>query len=121
METEVKHVSTVTKDVTVRKAEVYVAEVDKADVLKVDRIKANHGDTITWDVGNRIVSIWFPINVVFVSPVLAVKHRGSVTATIRDDAPEGVYEYAIYVHNEDGTGGEFVTCESHPKLEIPGP
>ena len=92
-------------------------------VLRIDRIKANPGDTIRWEVeAKHAVSIWFPDTGVFVTPVIAVMHEGSVEATIRDDVLEGVedgksvvYEYAIFDH----TDHEFVTCESHPKIEIP--
>lgn len=86
--------------------------------LKIDRVRANAGDTIRWEAAtDHIVSIWFPDLGVFYSPVIAVQHKGAVEATIRSDAKDGLYEYAIYDHNER----EFVTCESHPKLEIPIP
>ena len=93
----------------------------KTDVkrLRIDRIRANPGDTIRWEVDDKHkISIWFPHAGVFVTPVIAVMHEGSVEATIRDDAPNGnpvVYEYAIYDHDKQ----KFVTCESHPKIEIP--
>lgn len=105
------------KTSTVREAVLREAGADKNKVLKIDRVGANQGDTIRWEVGNRLVSIWFPESGVFVSPVLAVKHMGVVEATIPDDAEDGVYEYCIYCHDT----GEFVVCESHPKLEIPKP
>ena len=86
--------------------------------LKVDRIRASRGDTIRWEVAaEHVVSIWFPDSGVFYTPAIAVQHKGAVEATIRGDAKGGVYEYAIYDHTER----EFVTCESHPKLEIPIP
>ena len=100
---------TVAKDV--------LPESDEVVVLKIDRIVAFPGETISWDVGDRLVSIWFPDSGVFVTPVLAVQHKGTVEATIRSDAKPKVYEYAIYDHD----GHRFVTCESHPKLEIPVP
>ena len=98
-------------------------KVIEKEVLKIDRIFANPGDTIRWEVDDtHTVSIWFPHTGVFVTPVIAVMHEGSVEATIRDDVLatiEGdipmVYEYAIYDHTER----QFVTCESHPKIEIP--
>lgn len=86
--------------------------------LKVDRVRADPGDTIRWEIAaDHLVSIWFPDPGVFYSPVIAVQHKGAVEATIRSDAKDGLYEYAIYDHTER----EFVTCESHPKLEIPIP
>jgi plastocyanin len=93
---------------------------EKADTweLRIDRVKANPGDTIRWEAdGGHAISIWFPHTGVFVTPVIAVMHEGPVEATIRDDAPDGVYEYAIYDH----TKHKFVTCESHPRIEIPKP
>ena len=94
-------------------------KVIEKEVLKIDRIFANPGDTIRWEVDDKHkISIWFPHAGVFVTPVIAVMHEGSVEATIRDDAPNGnpvVYEYAIYDHDKQ----KFVTCESHPKIEIP--
>jgi len=92
--------------------------------LKIDRIKASPGETIRWEVENEpehTISIWFPDTGVFVTPVIAVMHKGSVEATVRDytpdpDAEPRVCEYAIYSH----TDGQFVVCESHPKLELPG-
>ncbi len=86
--------------------------------LKIDRIQADRGTTIRWEAAtDHIVSIWFPDAGVFYSPVIAVQHKGVVEATIRRDAKDGLYEYAIYDHTER----EFVTCESHPKIEIPIP
>ncbi|MCK4680114.1 hypothetical protein KAT82_03260 [bacterium] len=86
--------------------------------MRIDVIEANAGDTIHWEVvDNHAISIWFPGAGVFVTPVIAVMHVGPVEATIRDDAPGGEYEYAIYDHTE----GQFVTCQSHPKIEIPKP
>ena len=87
-------------------------------VLRIEPIEANAGDTICWegDAGHAI-SIWFPHSGVFVTPVVAVMHEGPVEATIRDDAQEGVYEYAIYDHTEH----QFVMGGSHPKIEIPKP
>ena len=86
--------------------------------LKIGRIQAGRGDTIRWEAAtDHIVSIWFPDAGVFYSPVIAVQHNGVVEATIRRDAKDGIYEYAIYDHTER----EFVTSESHPKLEIPIP
>lgn len=102
-----------------------VIEKLSTPVLRIDRIRANPGDTIRWEVdANHKISIWFPHAGVFVTPVIAVMHEGSVEATIRDDVLDGVKdadrplvcEYAIYDHTEH----EFVTCESHPKIEIPG-
>lgn len=96
-------------------------EKSSTTALKIDRILANPGDTIRWEIdAGHTVSIWFPDAGVFVTPVLAVMHEGSVEATIRDDVLEGesgviVREYAIFDH----TDREFVTCESHPKIEIP--
>jgi hypothetical protein len=87
-------------------------------MLHVDRIQANKGDTIRWEADpDHSISVWFPQAGVFYTPQLAVMHKGAAEATIRDDAPDGLYEYAIYDHAE----GEFVRCESHPKLEIPKP
>jgi hypothetical protein len=86
--------------------------------LKVPRIKANKGDKIRWEPPEgHAVSIWFPDSGVFYTPSIAVMHLGPVEATVRDDAKDGVYEYAIYDHAEH----EFVVCESHPKVEIPIP
>ncbi len=106
---------------TVRECEVSREPVPKEPgkfEMRTKLIKANAGDTIHWEVvDNHAISIWFPGAGVFVTPVIAVMHVGPVEATIRDDAPDGVYDYAIYDHTE----GEFVTCESHPKIEIPGP
>ena len=88
--------------------------------LKTDPIMADPGDKIRWEVidsHEHVISVWFPGPCVFASPVVASLHRGPVEAEIRDDAKPGVYEYAIYDHTE----GLFVTCRSHPKLEIPGP
>lgn len=105
---------TVTETYQVKK----VASTGGGYALKIDRIRANRGDTIRWEVAaEHVVSIWFPDSGVFYSPAIAVQHRGAVEATIRGDAKEGVYEYAIYDHTER----EFVTCESHPRLEIPIP
>ena len=85
--------------------------------LRIKPIKADAGDTIRWEAdAGHAISIWFPHAGVFVTPVIAVMHEGPVEATIRDDAPDGVYEYAIYDHTEH----QFVTCESHPRIEIPG-
>jgi hypothetical protein len=87
-------------------------------MLHVDRIQANQGDTLRWEADpDHAISIWFPESGVFFTPSLAVMHKGAIEATIRDDAPHGVYEYVIYDHTER----EFVTCESHPKVEIPKP
>lgn len=105
------------RTVTVNRVSLREEAVDKAVELRIDRIYADRGDTISWDVGDRVVSIWFPDSGVFVTPLLAVQHRGTVEATIRSDAPNGLYEYVIYDHTER----RFVTCESHPKLEIPKP
>ena len=96
----------------------------KIEELKIDAIKANPGETVRWEVENEpdhVISVWFPNTGVFVTPVIAVKHKGPVEATIHDytpdpDAAKQVYEYAIYSH----TDGKFVTCQSHPKIEIPG-
>jgi hypothetical protein len=87
-------------------------------VLQVPRISANPGDTIRWESakGNTI-SVWFPQAGAFFSPTLGVMNKEIAEATIRGDAEAGVYEYAIYDHDEQ----EFVTCESHPKVEIPKP
>jgi hypothetical protein len=92
-------------------------------VVRIDRVAANRGDTVRWEapidpsLGTHTISVWFPTPGVFVTPVIAVMHRGAVEATIREDAEDGVYEYCVYDH----TAGKFVVCESHPKLEIPPP
>ncbi len=44
-------------------------------------------------------------------------HRGTVEASVLPEAKEGVYEYAIFDHESK----TYVTCESHPKIEIPKP
>ena len=85
--------------------------------VRVARIGANPGDTIRWEVDDRVVSIWFPRPGVFVSPIIALQHKGAVEMTIPESAKPGVYEYCIYCHDTD----EFVVCESHPKVEIPKP
>jgi hypothetical protein len=105
------------RTVAVNKVSLREETVDKRVELKIDRIHADRGDTVSWDVGDRVVSIWFPDSGVFVTPLLAVQHRGTIEATIRSDAANGLYEYVIYDHTER----RFVTCESHPKLEIPKP
>ena len=95
-----------------------VADKDGGYVLKVAPAAANPGDTIRWEIAeDHLVSIWFPDSGVFYSPSVAVMHQGPVEAMIRTDAKRGTYEYAIYDHTEH----EFVTCASHPKLEIPKP
>ena len=87
-------------------------------VLQVPRVVANPGDKIRWETGNdHSISVWFPQAGAFFSPTLGVMNKGAAEATIRVDAEAGVYEYAIYDHDEQ----EFVTCESHPKVEIPIP
>jgi len=86
----------------------------------VDRVIARAGDTIRWETGDREVSIWFPESGVFFSPVLAIKHTGTVEATIPSGlavTEEIVCEYCIYLHKTH----EFVVGGSHPKLEIPWP
>jgi plastocyanin len=91
---------------------------DGGYVLQVPRITANPGDKIRWVTWNdNSISVWFPQAGAFFSPTLGVGNKGAVEATVRDDAAHGVYEYAIYDHDEQ----EFVTCESHPKVEIPKP
>jgi len=103
--------------VPVREFCVTGGEGDGGSPPHIDRIYANRGDRIRWDVGDRVVSIWFPERGVFVTQVLAVQHKGVVEATIPMDADDGVYEYCIYDHDARC----FVVCESHPKLEIPKP
>ena len=105
------------RTVTVTKATLREETVENKLELKIDRIRADRGDTVRWDVGDRVVSIWFPDSGVFVTPLLAVQHKGVIEATIRSNAQNGLYEYVIYDHD----GHRFVTCESHPKLEIPKP
>ena len=120
---------------TVVQAIVYKEPVGSGFVLKIDPITAHAGDTIEWSWGDHskpqhIFSIWFPQAGVFVTPLIAVMHKGTIEATVREDVrdrvaplpplpPEEVlvYEYCIYDHTEQ----EFVTCQSHPKIEIPGP
>jgi len=88
------------------------------DVMRIDRVEANAGETIRWEApADHAISIWFPHAGVFFTPVIAVMHEGPIEATIRDDAPDGTYEYAIYDHAEH----RFVVCQSHPKLVIPKP
>ena len=92
--------------------------------LKIDPIKANPGETIRWEVEDEpehVISVWFPDTGVFVTPVIAVMHKGPVEATVRDYTPDLkadalVCEYAIYSH----TDRKFVTCQSHPRIELPG-
>ena len=86
-------------------------------VLKVPRCAAKQGDTVCWQVGNRTVSIWFPMAGVFESPTLAWKQTGEITVVIPPDARDGEYEYVIYCHDTD----EFAECNSHPIMVIPGP
>jgi hypothetical protein len=90
-------------------------------VMKIDLIKADRGDTIRWRANGKdgdtehVLSIWSPKQGLFVTPLVAVMHKGPVEATILETAPDGVYEYCIYDHTEH----KFVTYESHPKIEIP--
>jgi hypothetical protein len=103
---------------TTRDFEIKKVEEDGAYVLKVPRVEANRGDKIVWKpLNNHAISVWFPQAGVFYTPSLGVMHKGPVEAVIRDDAPDGIYEYAIYDHDE----GEFVKGNSHPKVEIPKP
>jgi len=88
--------------------------------LKTDPIKADPADTIRWEIVDtyeHVISIWFPGTGVFTTPVVADMIAGPVSAKVRDDARPGTYEYAIYDH----TDRQFVTCQSHPKIEIPIP
>jgi len=111
-------VTTETKTVNVITVGLYEVKAADGDVLKVDRIVAEPGDRIRWDVGDRLVSIWFPESGAFLTPALAINHRGAVEATISESAERGkVYQYSIYDHDSK----RFVVCESHPKLEIPPP
>jgi len=117
-EVDETHVETITRKIVpavLREGE----DSDGKSILIMDKIYANPGDTIHWELGNREMSIWFPNSGVFFAPVLAVKHRGAIEATI----PSGmivskpvVYEYCIFCHDTN----EFVTGGSHPKIEIPG-
>ncbi|MCK4410423.1 MAG: hypothetical protein KAW67_10065 [Candidatus Eisenbacteria sp.] len=108
-------------------------DVEEPDdfVLRINPITAHAGETLRWvfyDKESRkevdhIFSIWFPEAGVFVTPLISVMHNGAVEATIRDDVRKDVpadkllvYEYCIYDHSEH----EFVTCHSHPRIEIPG-
>jgi hypothetical protein len=94
------------------------AEDGKGDpILKIDPIGADPGDTIRWDVGDRVVSIWFPERGLFVTPVLAMQHSGVIEATVPDNATHGVYSYCMYDH----TSRRFVECQSHPTVEVPKP
>jgi plastocyanin len=99
-----------------------VAAVGQPNVfeLKTDPIKADPADTIRWEIVDtyeHVISIWFPGTGVFTTAVVADMIAGPVSAKVRDDARPGEYEYAIYDH----TDRQFVTCQSHPKIEIPGP
>jgi len=99
-------------------------KTEKLLELKIGVIEANPGETIRWEVENEpehVISVWFPDAGVFVTPLIAVMHKGPVEATVRDYTPsrtaeKRVYEYAIYSHTER----RFVTCQSHPKIELPG-
>jgi len=114
---------------TVVEAKVHKQAVGTGFELKIEPITAHKGDTIKWFWGEygkpaHTFSIWFPQPGVFVTPLIAVMHNGTVEATIREDIRDGVppdevlkFDYCIYDHTEQ----EFVTCQSHPKLEIPGP
>ena len=90
--------------------------------MKVLPIKADRGDPIHWRAKDKdggedhVLSIWSPAKGLFATPVVAVMHRGWVTATLLDTAPDGTYEYCIYDHDR----GQFVSDQSHPKIEIPG-
>jgi len=105
------------RTVTVNEAGLRTEDRDGTPTLVIDRIYADPGDTIRWDVGDRLVSIWFPTPGVFSTPLIAVMHRGTVEASVLPEAKEGVYEYAIFDHESK----TYVTCESHPKIEIPKP
>ena len=83
------------RTVAVTKATLREETVENKLELKIDRIHADRGDTVRWDVGDRVVSIWFPDSGVFVTPLLAVQHKGVIEATIRSDAQNGLYEYVI--------------------------
>ncbi len=91
--------------------------------MMIKPIEANPGDTIHWRANGKdggtehVLSIWSPKQGLFVTPLVAVMHEGPVAATILETAPDGVYEYCIYDHTEH----KFVTCESHPRIEIPKP
>jgi hypothetical protein len=102
-------------------------------MTKVDPVTALKGQTIRWafydaqsgEEIDHVFSIWFPIAGVFATPMIAVMHNGAVEATISTDVRKNAkdekevlkYEYCIYDHTEQ----EFVTCQSHPRIEIPGP
>jgi len=110
---------------TVVQAIVYKEPVGSGFVLKIDPI--DHSKP------QHIFSIWFPQAGVFVTPLIAVMHKGAIEATVREDVrdrvaplpplpPEEVlvYEYCIYDHTEQ----EFVTCSPRPTLPAgtnPGP
>jgi len=86
----------------------------------IGKITARRGDTIRWETGDREVSIWFPESGVFFSPILAIRHRGTIEATIPSElaVEERIEcEYCIYLHETH----EFVVGGSHPKVEIPWP
>ena len=115
--------------------------------LKIDPITtARAGDTIEWSFtgpsdptvagspnGVHTFSVWFPAKGVFYTPLLTVMHPGKSAATIREDVWENPDENAVKVdeHGErwlvceyciyDHTARKFVTCNSHPKIEIPWP
>ena len=94
------------------------AVTEDVEQMRIAKIYANKGDTIRWVIENdHVLSVWFPDSGLFYTPVIAVQNKGMAEATIRSDAVGGLYEYAIYDHDAQ----EFVTCESHPKIEVPLP
>ena len=102
----------------VRNCEIRKVTVTGSDDWETNRVKADRGDTVRWEVfdsDDHEISIWFPGPGVFADSMVAALNTRQVTAKIRDDAPDGVYEYAIYDH----TAKRFVISKSHPKIEIP--
>lgn len=92
--------------------------------FKIHPVGANEGDTIRWDFSSMRVSVWFPHEGVFATPILASGHMGVLEATVLRKDPSkgekpinGEFHYCVFWHDH----GIFAEWQSHPKVEIPKP
>ncbi|MBD3348179.1 MAG: hypothetical protein GF400_03150 [Candidatus Eisenbacteria bacterium] len=83
---------------------------------RVAECQVKRGDEVVWDAGGTHITVWFPQRGVFPKSGIDIR-SGKGSLTVKEDAPEGTYHYAIYCHDTK----RFLEGNSHPVMIVKGP